>query len=198
MWKFILSLFKGSTKTTPKAKPKKTEREIIEEISKIIQESEMSSAKNPDYKVTLKEFLKGRANFDKLDADIQKNIEETLEKINKVRNKYGKAMKVNDGLRIKEGYKGSGAPTSKHFKGQAIDIDDNDAGDFAIWCIANLDFLASVGLFMEDFRWTNGCGSWVHFQTVPPRSGKRVFIPNSSPACNPKLWDGKYDKKLNV
>jgi len=185
MWEFILSFFKKRELAKiipfPKTKAKK-----------------MSSVKNPNYKVTLKEYLKGRAIFEDLDKDIQKNIETTLEKINKVRAKYGKPMKVNDGLRILKGYKGSGSKTSNHFKGAAIDIDDNDAGEFAKWCITNLEFLAEVGLFMEDFRWTNGCGSWVHFQIFPPRSGKRVFIPSSKPACNPKLWDGKYDKALNA
>ena len=146
----------------------------------------------------MEEMLKGRAEFNDLPKEIRDNIDETLRKINKVRNVYGKPMKVNDGLRIKAGYKGNGAPTSNHFKGAAIDIDDNDAGDFAKWCIANLDFLAECGLFMEDFRWTNGCGSWVHFQIFPPKSGKRVYRPSAKPACNPLLWDGVYNKSLNV
>jgi len=177
---------------------KKTKPQEIEVVSILESDIMKSSVYTPTYKITLKEFLKGRAEFKDLDEDIQKNIEITLEKINKVREFYNKPMKVNDGLRIKKGYKGSGAPKSKHFQGQAIDIDDNDSGNFAKWCMVNLAFLASVGLFMEDFRWTNGCGSWCHFQSVPPKSGKRVFVTSNTPPSNPALWDGRYDKSLNV
>jgi len=195
VWEFILSLF---SKREPaqvidlnEARRKRANNVVIEDI--------MSSAKNPSYKITLTEYLKGRAEFKDLSEDIKKNIETILEKINIVRNKYGKPMKVNDGLRILAGYTGSGSKTSNHFKGAAIDIDDNSAGDFAKWCIANLSFLAQTGLFMEDFRWTNGQGmSWVHFQTIPPGSGKRVFAPNANPALDPNFWDGKYDKSLNA
>jgi len=192
VWEFILSLFK-------KREPAKIIPFPIKNNKPIIHEEHVSSANNPNYKITLKEYLKGRAKWEDLDTDIQKNIEVILDKINKVREKYGKPMKVNDGLRILAGYTGSGSKTSNHFKGAAIDIDDNDSGDFAKWCIANLSFLAQTGLFMEDFRWTNGKGmSWVHFQCIPPGSGKRVFVPSSAPALDPNFWDGKYDSSLNA
>lgn len=38
--------------------------------------------------------------------------------------------------------------------------------------------LARCGLYIEHPRWTPG---WVHFQSVPPRSGKRVYVPYVSP-----------------
>jgi len=193
VWEFILSLFSKKELATvidlDEVRKRKTKKAEVK----------MSDAKNPAYKITLTEYLKGRAKFEDLSEDIQKNIESVLEKINIVRNKYGKPMKVNDGLRILAGYTGSGSKTSNHFKGAAIDIDDNDAGDFAKWCIANLAYLAGVGLFMEDFRWTNGQGkSWIHFQIFPPRSGKRVFVPSATQPLNPNLWDGKYDSSLNA
>jgi hypothetical protein len=64
--------------------------------------------------------------------------------------------------------------------GCAVDICDVvPERTLARWCLRNLVFLAEVGLWMEDPRWTPG---WVHLQSVPPRSGGRVFIPSAAPA----------------
>ena len=59
MWEFILSLF---SKREPaqvidlnEARRKRANNVVIEDI--------MSSAKNPSYKITLTEYLKGRAEF---------------------------------------------------------------------------------------------------------------------------------------
>lgn len=84
------------------------------------------------------------------------------------------------------------AKASKHLTGHACDI--RDAGrEFAQWCMLNLDKLASCGLYMEDPRWTyseNGL-HWVHLQDEPPKSGKRVYIPNTSPPKGPPLLGQK-------
>ena len=37
---------------------------------------------------------------------------------------------------------------------------------------------------MEDPRWTP---TWLHVQTIPPKSGRVVFIPNSSPPLDPSF-----------
>lgn len=63
------------------------------------------------------------------------------------------------------------ARKSKHMKGQAIDVEDADRA-LSQWCMANLDVLEELGLWMEHPRDTK---SWCHLQTVPPGSGKRVF-----------------------
>jgi hypothetical protein len=147
--------------------------------------------------ISLKEILMGRVEFKDLPKEHQDNLMTLLERINKVRTAYGKPMKVNDGYRRPQDKPTNGSATSWHYKGAAIDIDDNDAGDFAKWCIANLQLMKDVGLWLEDPKWTNGCGSWVHFQIYPPKSGKRVFIPSSKPPCNAKIWDGKYDPSLD-
>ena len=49
------------------------------------------------------------------------------------------------------------------------------------------EVLAEVGLWLEDPRWTfDPKGDhWVHLQTVPPRSGNRVFVPSDAPAKDP-------------
>lgn len=71
------------------------------------------------------------------------------------------------------------AGASKHISGQAIDLRDNAHRAFARWCLRHLDALDNLGLYMEDPQWTP---TWVHLQSLPPRSGKRVYIPSTAPA----------------
>lgn len=75
------------------------------------------------------------------------------------------------------------AKTSTHITGQALDTKDPQR-KFAKWCLANLQELEEIGLWMEDPRWTP---TWVHLQTVPPKSGKRVYIPSTKPPLAPPL-----------
>lgn len=111
--------------------------------------------------------------------EIDYNLSILHNKINKVRDLYNKPMIVTSGLRsiiqqnqlIADGK--STATKSKHLTGQAIDIADKN-GELRDWIIANMDQMASIGLWFEDFDHTPG---WIHAQIVPPGSGKRVFIP---------------------
>lgn len=73
------------------------------------------------------------------------------------------------------------APDSKHVTGQACDLRDNKARDFARWCLRNLEVLDDLGLWLENPMWTGGKSNWVHLQTVPPHSGRRVFVPSDNP-----------------
>lgn len=67
------------------------------------------------------------------------------------------------------------AVNSKHMTGQAVDLYDPD-GDIDEWLSTSegLAALAEVGLWIEHPSATKG---WAHLQTVPPRSGRRVFYP---------------------
>ena len=65
------------------------------------------------------------------------------------------------------------APKSKHMTCQALDVYDPD-GDLDDWCMDHLDQLEAIGLWLEHPSATKG---WCHLQTLPPRSGKRVFYP---------------------
>jgi hypothetical protein len=67
------------------------------------------------------------------------------------------------------------APRSHHMTGRAIDVFDPD-GDLDDWLMTDLgqSELTRIGLWMEHPACTK---SWSHLQTVPPRSGKRVFWP---------------------
>ncbi len=67
------------------------------------------------------------------------------------------------------------AINSKHMTGQASDVYDPD-GDLDDWLMsdAGQQVLVQLGLWMEHPSATKG---WAHLQTVPPRSGRRVFYP---------------------
>lgn len=110
---------------------------------------------------------------------VAKNFEILFERMNEVRQAYGKPMIVTSGLRsdakqaelIAQGK--SRAVHSKHLAGAACDILDID-GELAKWCLDNEDVLRRIGLWCEHPDYTKG---WVHFQTMAPKSGKRFFIP---------------------
>jgi hypothetical protein len=110
---------------------------------------------------------------------IDKNLALLLERMNEIRAIWAKPMIITSGLRsdekqaelIKAGK--STAKLSKHLSGNACDVLDKD-GLLGKWCLANEDVLKRIGLWCEHPDYTNG---WVHFQIMPPMSGKRFFIP---------------------
>ena len=67
------------------------------------------------------------------------------------------------------------AVNSKHMTGLACDVYDPD-GDLDEWLAqpAGEAALVRIGLWIEHPSATKG---WCHLQTVPPRSGRRVFYP---------------------
>lgn len=71
-----------------------------------------------------------------------------------------------------------GSPNSPHKLGRGVDTYDPQRS-FARWCLRNLARLEAEGLYMEDPRWTP---TWVHLDDRGPKSGRRVFVPSSSPA----------------
>jgi len=50
--------------------------------------------------------------------------------------------------------------------------------------VKNTAVMVECGLWAEDFRWTP---TWVHLQRIPPKSGKRIYIPSNSPPKAPAL-----------
>lgn len=66
-----------------------------------------------------------------------------------------------------------GASHSKHKEGLAVDRYDPD-GKIDAWCTAHLPELERCGIWIESPVATPG---WSHWQCVPPRSGRRVFLP---------------------
>lgn len=133
--------------------------------------------------ITMEEILK-KTKFEDQSPEVQANLKDLLEKINKVRSAYGKPMTVTSGFRSMDDhlriYKEKSITDqskipmkSKHLYGQAVDISDPKQ-ELQSWCLANEAKLAEIGLWMEDFTATK---NWCHFQTVAPKSGKRWFLP---------------------
>lgn len=134
--------------------------------------------------ITYKELLSGNLLSD-VPIEHQQNLQELLKRINVVRVAYGKPMTVTSGYRDiqhhKDIYRKKGVPDNKipmqsrHLYGMAVDISDPNQ-ELQAWCLspAGLHILETVGLWCEDFSATK---NWAHFQIVPPKSGKRFFLP---------------------
>lgn len=66
-----------------------------------------------------------------------------------------------------------GAKRSLHKEGLAVDRYD-PLGKIDAWCVANLSKLEASGIWIESPVCTQG---WSHWQCVPPKSGRRIFLP---------------------
>jgi uncharacterized protein YcbK (DUF882 family) len=130
--------------------------------------------------ITMKEL--NPKNFP-VQKSIQDNLDTLLKRINEIRTTYGKPMKVTSGLRTMEDHlriyaemgitdKNKIPMKSRHLFGEACDVSDPD-GKLMDWCIANEKVLEKVGLWCE----VRDDKKRVHFQIVPPQSGKRFFNP---------------------
>lgn len=107
--------------------------------------------------------------------EIANNLDVLINKVSLFRGRYGKPMKVTSGLRSQADQLriNPKAPKSKHLIGAAVDIQDKD-GAIKSFILNNVTILSEIGLYCEDFNSTPG---WVHFQILPPKSGKHVFLP---------------------
>ncbi len=114
--------------------------------------------------------------------EIDSNLNKLLERVNVIREKWGKPMTVTSGLRSMEDHlriyaqKGITDPKkipmkSKHLSGEAVDISDPDL-ELTQWLKDNPQHLLNAGLWCEE-----GNSDWTHFQCVPPNSGNRWFLP---------------------
>lgn len=123
----------------------------------------------------------------KLAPEYEANIARLLAAWNIIREAYGKPMIVSSGFRsiddhkriyreiaARKGLKTVRIPMgSRHLSGEALDISD-PRRELQKWIMKNLDICERAGLYFEDFKYTP---TWVHAQIVPPKSGKRFFIP---------------------
>lgn len=145
--------------------------------------------------ITKSDLLMGRDKIypKEYTKEVSDNLDKLLEVIGKVEEKYlldgGEVFKVNSGWRPSgiNDATSNASKTSKHLLGLAVDIGDSE-GKVWKWVLQNVEFLKGLGIYLEDKRWTP---SWCHMQCVPPGSGKFIFIPSTSPALDPKAWDGK-------
>lgn len=69
-----------------------------------------------------------------------------------------------------------GSPKSNHKLGLAVDLYDPDGGKIDEWVTnpINIKYIIAIDLYFEDKKSTPG---WCHVQIVPPKSGRRWFLP---------------------
>lgn len=136
------------------------------------------------------EILKGQ----ECPEELQENLNTLVERLNMVRDDWGKPMVVTSGYRSKERqieiYKDKCVKRefpfqdgrfdmtripmkSAHLYCQAVDIADGD-GKLKAWLQEDEGRLERYDLYCEDFEHTP---TWVHFQINPPKSGRRIFKP---------------------
>lgn len=112
---------------------------------------------------------------DEFTDEIKKNGMETVDKVNQLLRIWGGFTQVTSGWRpqaVNAATKGA-AKKSNHTLALACDLLDR-SGNLDAWCLANSKVLEDIGLWQEDPASTEG---WCHLQTVPPKSGRRVFKP---------------------
>lgn len=122
-----------------------------------------------------------------MDLDHYNNLLKLSEKINKLREAYGKPLRVTSGYRSKEEhlaiYAAKGITDqkkipmqSRHLSGLAVDLAPvkEPVSDLQKFIKNNVALMQEIGLWFEDFSKTP---TWVHAQIVPPKSGKLFFLP---------------------
>ncbi len=110
-----------------------------------------------------------------LTPELRANARETIRRVNRLLKRAGLTRKVSSGWRpeaVNAAVPGA-AKGSKHISCLAIDLEDRD-GKLDAWCMAHLEVLAEIGLWLEH---PDATPDWCHLQTLPPRSGNRVFEP---------------------
>ena len=110
-----------------------------------------------------------------LTPELRANARETVRRVNQLLKRAGLARKVASGWRpasINAAVPGA-AKNSKHITCLAIDLADRD-GALDAWCMAHLDVLEEIGLWLEH---PDATPEWCHLQMQPPGSGSRVFEP---------------------
>ncbi len=122
--------------------------------------------------ITFDEILMGRDVDEPLTHEMIYNLFDLLPRLNLVRFHYGKPLYVSSGYRPPSiNASVGGAKRSSHLLCMAVDFRD-PTGEFAKWCLDNLDIIEKAGLYMEDPDYTMG---WVHLQSRATNSNP--FIP---------------------
>lgn len=128
--------------------------------------------------ITLADYWMGRDKLypSELTEVVVLNATELVKRVNSLFNELCICgIKVSSGWRpsaINASIKNA-AKKSNHMTGCAIDIADPN-GYLSIKILPNLRSLEDCMLWLENPAATKG---WVHLQSIPPKSGKRVFNP---------------------
>lgn len=125
--------------------------------------------------ITLDDYFHHADWYNERTAQVDANAAVTVDLANALLDRFGQHRAVTSGWRptaVNRNTPGA-AQNSKHLTGQAVDLADPE-GDLDEWCYTAQDLLAEIGLWQEHPASTKG---WCHIQTVPPKSGNRVFYP---------------------
>ncbi|MBK8916385.1 MAG: hypothetical protein IPM64_17610 [Phycisphaerales bacterium] len=133
--------------------------------------------------VAMEDYIGRMSQIEQPSQEVLQNAEILLQRVNELLHlvvamephlESAKHPAVNSGWRpaaYNAGVPGA-AVRSRHITGQAIDLADRDGLDDFLFDHPNL--LETCELWCEHPAATKG---WVHFQSVPPRSGNRFFYP---------------------
>jgi hypothetical protein len=114
--------------------------------------------------------------------EIESNAHGFVEKLNKLLLMFGESRELTSGFRDPaSNLAAGGSAGSWHMKALAGDIED-DNEKFGKFIVANPKALEECGLYAEHpsatFKVKNGkIVRWVHVQSKPPRSKRRIFFP---------------------
>ena len=124
--------------------------------------------------ITEDEYLMGRAEQYPIDGQLSANCADIVAKANRlmIASRYCRGVRSGYRPAAINAQVPHASATSKHMTCQAVDLEDND-GKLKSWCMQNLGVLVTIGLWMESPEFTS---TWCHLQTVPPKSGNRIFM----------------------
>jgi len=135
--------------------------------------------------ITLEKFYLGRdrAFASELTPELHRNAIDTVERANRLLAAYTAATGDRRPRGVTSGWRpptvnsrtANAAPHSQHMLCRAIDIADASR-TLSPWLLEEEGQLALIDceLWLEH---PSATPTWVHVQTVPPRSGRRVFMP---------------------
>ena len=131
-----------------------------------------------------------------MDIYQRENLEDMAIVLNSFLTDYKYPVVINSGLRDMALQIKLDAPNppkkSCHLVGLAADIHD-ESNKLLEYILSNLDRAKELRLFFEHPNWTP---TWCHIQGIPPKSGRRFFVPDSSPEkCS--RWSGVYDHQYD-
>jgi uncharacterized protein YcbK (DUF882 family) len=105
---------------------------------------------------------------------VEANAHTFVEKVNALLMRFGESRKLTSGFRDPKSNKAAmGSSYSWHMFGLAADIEDRP-GTLGAWVKEHPEALEACGLYAEHPTTTPG---WVHVQSEPPPSKKRLFWP---------------------
>lgn len=131
-------------------------------------------------KLTKEQYLMGRIKEEELTPEMKADMEDLLEKVNRLladfyqRNPMAKKRGINSGYRSPAiNAAVGGSKKSNHMICQAVDIEDGD-GELGKWLTRQPEKLSEFDLYMEA---KSATPSWTHLQLQPPKSKRRIFLP---------------------